>query len=439
MPYRSPTVVVVESSRTERAHHLDVLGILAFIVPLTLFIEATIVGRLFMPDILLATLLPFLLSRRGRRLSAQLPRMFLLLSSLWLLGQVATDLIRDIPFVDYARGWAKIALTIINFCSIFLLLDGRPKRIILFALGLAVGGLIRFYVNPGEYAEFLPWKFGYGMSVTMLLVLGSTVISGKGKFGWLTAIMLITGASGFNIYMGYRSLGGILFLVAAYMVAQTLRNKRDNRHSLVRSRQVMIVMFISGLSAWGILEMYGHAAQSGLLGDEAKQHYDKQAAGVYGLLLGGRSEIFASVPAIIDSPILGHGSWAKNCHYVYLLDDYKQEYGYGETYLGGDCLIPSHSHLFGSWVEAGIMGALFWIWVITLIFRALSHSFSNLNSLTPLIAFAGFLLLWDVLFSPYGADRRFVTPFLIIIMMTCIQGFQIIRPQQRRTHIAQNS
>jgi hypothetical protein len=34
-----------------------------------------------------------------------------------------------------------------------------------------------------------------------------------------------------------------------------------------------------------------------------------------------------------------------------------------------------------------------------------------------LAAYAAFELLWDLLFSPYGAQMRIITPFYVVIMM----------------------
>lgn len=397
---------------------VDVLDALAFLVPFTLFIEMQVVGRLFAPDILLAIMFPFLFVLRGRRLADPLPRTFLLLAGLWLLGQVFTDLVQGTPFHDYSRGWAKIGFTIVNFCALFLLLNGRSRRIVLYAAGLAAGGVVQYFVNPGIYAAAHPWKFGYGVSVTWFLVLTAMAVAGLGRTGWFSAIGLIVGASALNVFMGFRSLGGVLFLVAAYMAVQTLWSRPRTNPRRIRARHALFLTAAVGIAAWGALELYGRAAESGLLGYEAQQLYERQTAGAYGLLLGGRSEALASISAILDSPLLGHGSWAKDCDYASLLIELKQELDYFPGEENEECLIPTHSHLLGAWVEAGILGALFWAWVLSVTARALLRSFDLRGRLTPLVVFVGFLLIWNIIFSPYGAERRFITPYYVIVMMS---------------------
>ena len=44
--------------------------------------------------------------------------------------------------------------------------------------------------------------------------------------------------------------------------------------------------------------------------------YEQESAGYYGVLLGGRPELLAELPAVYDSPILGHGSWAREPLYI---------------------------------------------------------------------------------------------------------------------------
>jgi hypothetical protein len=397
---------------------VDVLDVLAFLIPFTLFIELQIVGRLFAPDVLLATIFPFLLAFRGQRLAAPLPRMFLLLAGLWLLGQVFTDLVQGAPFHDYSRGWAKIGFTMVNFCALFLLLNGRFRRIVLYAAGLAAGGVVEYFVNPSTYAASYPWKFGYGVSVTWFLVLAAMALAGQERTGRLSAIGLIVGASVFNFYMEFRSLGGVLFLVAAYMAAQTVWRRRQTSLRRIRSYHTVILTVAVGIAAWGALEIYSRAAESGLLGHEAQYLYERQATGAYGLLLGGRSETLTSIPAILDSPILGHGSWAKDCDYTNLFVERKLELGYFLGEENEECLIPTHSHLLGAWVEAGIGGAIFWAWVFVLALRSLTVSLLCRDRIIPLIAFVAFTLIWDVLFSPYGAERRFITTYYVVVLMS---------------------
>ena len=119
----------------------------------------------------------------------------------------------------------------------------------------------------------------------------------------------------------------------------------------------------------------------------------------------------------MDSPIIGHGSWAKNREYVSRIYELER-YGYDITYFASEeGLIPTHSHLMSGWVESGLMGAIFWFWLLVLIFRVMSNLYMVREPLSPLVTFVGFLMLWDILFSPFGAARRVTLPFNVVMMM----------------------
>jgi len=89
-------------------------------------------------------------------------------------------------------------------------------------------------------------------------------------------------------------------------------------------------------------------------------------------------------------------------------------------------LIPAHSYLFQAWVDAGIVGALFWGWVFVFTAKTLMRVYPATVVLLPAASFIAFSLLWDILFSPYGATGRIVVPYYIVLLATCLA----MAPQQ---------
>lgn len=402
----------------KRFSGLAVRDILIFLIPLSGFIELHLVGRLFAPDIIMLALFPFVMLSMGRHLADPLPKMFIVLGLVWLVGQVVTDIVRHTPFHDYARGWAKIAFTLINFCVIYLLINNRPRRIILYAAGLVVGGILGFFLNPNIYTAGHPWKFGVGWPLTLLIIMSAALFMHHRRQHRLFAIGLVAFAAVLNVYLGFRSLGGICFLTATYLILQ-LFCRRSNAHAMrVRPRNIVLLSLVLMFAGFVAMEAYKHAAISGLLGETNREKYEVQAMGEYGLLLGGRSEILVAGQAVMESPLLGHGSWAKNWDYAELLVELKHRLGYVTGPVGELGLIPAHSHIMGAWVEAGILGAIFWFWVISLPARTLLYLYQIKAQNSILIVFLAFSLIWDVLFSPFGAERRFITPYYVIVMIT---------------------
>jgi hypothetical protein len=74
--------------------------------------------------------------------------------------------------------------------------------------------------------------------------------------------------------------------------------------------------------------------------------------------------------------------------------------------------------LFGAWLEAGIMGAIFWA-VVAL--RSglvlLRGQLSAMGKFTP-VAYVIFVsFFWEVLFSPFGGEKRIWNGFLLWLIV----------------------
>ena len=401
---------------------------LAFSIPCLLSLDFTLIGRLFVAELLLLALMPMLLLFKWRMLTAPMPRTLLMLGLMWLASQVSTDLIRNTPFADYSRGWAKITFTLINFSALYMLLNNNRRRLVLFAVGITIGWYLHHVFNPFPSAQGDPWKFGLALPVTLLLVLGAQ--RGFKRNSPRIVSLFLFFAAGLNLAMGFRSLAGICFVTAMFLFLQLHQSRLVTRISHGR---LVLIFAIGIIGVIGFMEFYGFAARDGMLGAQAQSKYETQASGKYGVFLSGRTEILVAMQAIADSPIIGHGSWAKDPKYrnmLYKLGDATPIQQITMRNLG---LIPTHSFITGAWVEAGLLGALFWAYVLWLIVRNLIYLHQMHEVLSPLITFVSFLMLWDVLFSPFGFDRRVVVPFFIIVVMF---SWEIILANRRATQAA---
>jgi len=393
--------------------------LLVFIIPASQLVEVDVVGRLFAPDVILLALLPVVLLSRAHFLKRRLPRTFIVLGLVWFAGQVTTDFVRSTPFEDYARGWAMIAFTLTNFSVLYVLLFQNARRIVIYTVGSASGNLLIYFLHPSGFAVGDPWKFGYGFEITAFLVLLATLPSMRST-NLATAAILIFGAA-LNVYNGARSLGGACFLVGTYLLMRQIARARREQGSPTTFAGALFMCALLALSALGVLQIYQYCAGNGLLGHAAQQKYEMQSSGRYGVLVGGRGDFLVALEAALDSPIVGHGSWAKDWRYSSQEDAIVKGLGYRTVGGANSWLIPAHSHIIGAWVDAGILGIVFWIWVLSLPLRVLMQLYATAEPLAPLIAFLAVILIWDVLFSPYGAERRFLTPYYVITMMYLLE------------------
>jgi hypothetical protein len=393
-----------------------------FAVGASVVLDVSIMGRLMGPDILCSIGLIALLLMRGVRDVGKEAKLFFLMIGLWFFGAVVTDLIRGTAPEDIARGWSKIIFFTIVFAYVYLATQGKLLSIVAFLLGLNAGALVTLLVAPDEFFFEEPWKFGYGPPITFAaMVCISTPFFRRlvGAWGQVASVVLFAVV---NLVGNSRSAFAVLFAVASIAALGELFR------IFLRGRPVPKLIFLFTLLGGvvfyqGIVTVYGMAASSGMLGDEARQKYELQTEGDAGLLLSGRPESLASTQAIADSPIIGHGSWAKDYTYVELYLEALDKRGVpiiGDPYSSG--LIPSHSYLFGSWVEAGILGGIFWIYVILVCVRSLYSLFHIPPWSRPLVTFVVLSLMWDVFFSPFGAQERFTVPAELCIVFWAIRN-----------------
>ena len=410
----------VESLLQPAPSTLSALDIWAFVLPTVSFVQVIVIGQLIVSELLMVVMLPWLWSAQDR---PRISRWFVVIWAGWLLSQVMTDLIRGSAFVDFARGWSAIVFTFTDFAAI-LVLAGTPRRARLFALGLATSGLLSYFVARSGFAVSDPWKFalavpiGFGLAACLSGGMGARLRS------FAVGVFVVFGV--LNFLFGFRSLGGVSLLTAGYLTLSAIasRPKIARPHSLLRVAAALVFL---GFAVGGILQIYDTAASQGLLGSSAQIKYLDES-GALGVLVGGRSEILVSAQAIIDSPILGHGSWAKDFRYAELLTAQLSSLGYeigaGPSDVG---LIPTHSYLTQAWVWAGILGGAFWLVILVIAVWLLGTLYSFRVTLLPLLVFSTILLLWNIAFSPYGDVARIVACYGIAL---CLLGLRQARPAE---------
>jgi len=423
------TVEVIRNTNSyikrEANDEVNIIGVFIFIVGLLSSGHIDVIGQLYISEVILSILFPLLLLRKGILLKNAWVKRIVIAGYLWFLGQVVSDLVHGTPLVDIARGWASILVFLISFMSLFMLLSMNQKRIMFFLFGYCVGGLFTLLIQPGVFFTSEPWKFGYGPVLTLFLLLVITYMQNRKTINQGRWIILLVCLGSFSFYSGARSLGAATLLTAIIVVFVNSKNGiRFFKKKLNLGKVGLLVLLFVGLLI-GIERIYGMAANQGLLGETAKNKYEIQSSGKFGLILGGRAEIVPSLHAVMDSPVIGHGSWAKDTKYrldFFMLTRLGYSYSIDqiEYTIGLTDLIPAHSHLLQNWVWAGILGAYFWIVVFVLVCKSLLHSIRSLNPFYILIIYLSISSIWSILFSPFGGEMRLQWVLQLVIFITSL-------------------
>lgn len=396
---------------------LDFWTIFAFIFPFTQLVKINIGGTVYLQDVMaVATIVIFAvqsdIAERVSRIGT-----FLILLGLWLAWQIATDVFRQTPFEDYSRGWVKIVMFGMQVVALWLFLPRRRSYMVAFALGAGLTAMLSTRSLEPPY-DVVPWKFGLGYGVGLFLAaLGCGWIPWTRRWRLFSGFLLFAVAP-ILVLKDCRSLFGIIALAGGYcFLAIAIETRPEFR---AKMNKTLFTAIVAGgiIVSQGLIEIYGYLASNGELGADAEFKYRNQTTADISLLQAGRSESLVSTIAIKDSPIFGHGSWAKDMYYVRLLRHKLKELG---IKVGGDIysdlgLIPTHSYFFGAWVEAGLMGGVFWLYVAACIAIMTYKLLKLAEPLMPLVIFSGLNLVWNVFFSPFGAEARFSSAFEIALL-----------------------
>jgi hypothetical protein len=351
-------------------------------------------------------------------------RTTLFVGGLWLASQIATDIVRQTARADAARGILGILFLLACTATLSIVTANRQARWYALLLGTQVSCVLNTTFSAELQALGNGWKWGYGLALSFafLLVAGKHFTKGRAQATFIALAVL--GLALFTLLMNARSLGGAIAVTGFLLLAKAQFPRTFARLPAMLRRPAraipVILLGAAGITvlAFGIVE----AGRTGLFGKEASQKWSEQSQGRYGVLLAGRGEIIFSADAISDSPILGHGSWAKNPKYrdnYWLLYDwgYFETEGKVQQNIEHKDLIPTHSHIFGAWVWAGVAGFAFWGFVVGLLLRLVVMCLSQNHPLGPYVLFACVTGVWSIFFSPFGGISRIqweiLLPFLI--------------------------
>lgn len=399
------------------------------LIPALSFIEVRLVGRLFLTELIALVSLVFLfVTNRSGVLKTAWAKRLLLFGGLWFSSQVVTDMIRSTAFRDWSRGWSKILFFFVAFLALSLWLKNSRKRFVLCAIGISLANIASVFLNPSDFQKEDAWKFGGGFALTVLVAsLSTTRQFTQRKY---LAPLLMFAVTVMHFVLGSRSMGGIAFLTAIYLLLQYLATIKNQPPRVPTILQQIAFAIALGIGTQVLLGLYGYAAEGGMLGRYAQAKYFMQTARGRNVITGGRDEFIVSTRAVAASPIIGYGSWAKSIRYakmkffMHLPHNQNTELMWKMRNKKLEDVIPSHSYVMGAWVEAGILGALFWLVILLVVARVLSRLYAVPDPLSPLIVFLSINLLWSTLFSPFGANERITVAFELALMLLALRRME---------------
>lgn len=235
-----------------------------------------------------------------------------------------------------------------------------------------------------------------------------------------------------NSVTGRGAVVGTLITTALLVFAK----QKTSRMVVLRRRFTTIFCAILAFSVLSA-SAYKSLALHGFLSDAAREKYESQSAfsksknTLVSVLVGGRSDFFATLTVLMHHPVMGLGAFPvdKNGY----ADDFMQNYAsdaelrrYTEEKekvarergaLAGR-FVSQHSYILGNWVRCGILGLPYWLYVLCIIWRLMKSSIDAVPQWFGYFAIALPGTVFGIFFSPYGGDlgsQMLITAMLVAI------------------------
>ncbi|MGO4956999.1 hypothetical protein ACTQ49_06965 [Luteococcus sp. Sow4_B9] len=371
-------------------------GLLAGLAVLMVAARIPIGGNLVLADPLGWVLLPLWLPalRRYKGASSIAALGVLACAASWVLTrQAAVD-----HHVSMQLNSTTIKTLLSMVTSLGLMLwarDRLPQRwlLALFAVGLFIAGP----TNKDLFAEN-PWKFGYSIPMTILVV-GLVAAENRtratvGLLAFFGLVCTITDA---------RSNFAVLLLTVVLILWR--RPTQEPR----RRRSVAGTLAVLGAIAVAAYYAVQAAILEGALGEATRARSEEQLRISGSLLLGGRPELGASTALVSHRPWGFGGGTNLNTQDLLVAKNgmvglnYDPDNGYVERFMFGRG-IELHSITFDLWAWCGVIGLLLALVITVQILVSLGHALNTAPVASAIVVYAALMTLWNLAFSPWIAS-----------------------------------
>ena len=333
---------------------------------------------------------------------------------LWTLAIIVSDLVNGTALFDSLRHLATPLIGSAGVIFVGASLIRLPSSLVTFFVGIGISKALLGEPAYGDtFAEYsMSWasvqqnsNFFKVRFEPFLSPLAVCLAIGLGSISQVYAAIWLGLTSIVYFSMDARSAGVAMFLagLATIFIHWGFRP---------RAQQLLLGGILSLALSYGAYATYvTYSLSTDNLGQNARQ---LQAIGnpynPISLLAIGRSEWLVMPKAVMERPLFGWGSWARdeNNRFNYMRIERIGSIDYGTIdHSIMDLYIPAHSVVGSAWVWSGILGFVAMIWLLksTLI---MAWRLPSLRSpLLPAVAYLTIVMFWHFCFSPPQSVRLF--------------------------------
>ncbi len=395
---------------------MKILCIWLFIVGTGTGIDVTLLGRVGLSEIFMMIGLPFLFfTDRGIRMNGVFARLLAFIG-VYMFAIILTDLVHKNEFSLFLRGFARPVFLLLITLFFTFAIKREPKCLIYFFLGTIPGACLGYFDTSELLDELVVGSYNFFSAkwapiIASAAIFSSFLIYRFSRF--LSVLPMIIGGAVIAIYGSRSDMLAYMMTIFSLILMGFLHTRRN---------QIQLnKIFLMKLAAFGFLGVsvtyfiYIYAAPNGLFGElQQKKFYDQSStrfgATPWGIILSGRLDFLAATLAVVDAPLLGHGSWPQTGEYtlqaMYMLNDsVSSQEVIRALYQTGS----GHSVFMGTWMNHGVLAATYWTYVMYLCVQVVLFFIRRETLLSPLLFLPFFMFAWAFLFSPFNLNNRLYT------------------------------
>ena len=394
-----------------------------FFLGLFIRTQVHLIGYIGLSELIVVFVAPFIYAKNHIAMKRDGMMPVLNLAVMAILGCVLSSLVNGSVFAFFIRGFAQTYTTWAALVVGYHLLRSNLMSYRWFILGAFLSGILSIYIMQGAAATMGGIERTGGEAVE---VVKSGVLFWKNRVlpainlpvsmyylecPYLYSVMAPMVYAGFSLFLSEGSGRGsfVVSMVSSFLI---LIGGRKGHGLAILKRNLFPILVVGIFLLGGVKSVYSRVASTGRLGEKAEQKYRDQTergSGMLSMLISGRTDFFVGLYACLKKPIVGHGPWPldKEGYRVSFL----RKYGTNEEVRNATELygryamktIPAHSHLVGYWLEYGILGLPFWLYVLWLMFRYFRRDVDTVPALFGLFALGIPSVIWSILFNPYSS------------------------------------
>jgi len=384
------------------------------------------VGTMIVSDILSILFMPFLFLRLFKEMKKEGFVIYIYMCLSLILGLIFSSIYNGETFADLYKAVISYIGLISYFLVFYATLRNNPRGLGWFFFGYALSGIITIWFFNAAVLESqtLPGMRYFGNKTVEEVMNDSLFWVGRiSSIGQLPII-----ASYLKTPLMYSVSYPILFVIAALLLTISGRGQSasilisgalislcgKSRRKMLRIKRHFVLMLIVVLVAVISYKFcYSYLASHGVLGADAQAKYEGQTArgtDAISVLLSSRAYVFMGLYAAIHHPLVGFGS--NNIDKEDFSLQYAMKYGVDEdvrnqVFFNAQALkygymrrIPTHSHIIGAWVSCGLIGLVFFIWYLVLLFKHVMNYLAVVPQWFGYFAISVPSILFSIFFSP---------------------------------------